>query len=86
MKKGLLMFTLILIAVFLGSFLGELSLGVPGLDWLGKEYSVGFPPFGLDLNLFVVTLGLQIKVCICQIILILAALLSYNKVAKLIFS
>lgn len=85
MKKGLLMFALIMIALFLGSFLGELAVNVPGLDWLGKEYSVGFSTFDLDLQLFVLTLGLQIKVCVCEIILVLTALLSYGKVAKLIF-
>jgi hypothetical protein len=85
MKKGLLMFTLIMISVFLGNFIGELAAGLPGIEWLGKEYTIGFSTFDLDLHLFVLTLGLQIKVNICEIFLMLVALLCYNKLAKLIF-
>ncbi|MBQ4464492.1 MAG: DUF4321 domain-containing protein [Oscillospiraceae bacterium] len=84
MKKGLLMFTLIMISVFLGNFIGELAAGLPGIEWLGKEYTIGFSTFDLDLQLFVLTLGLQIKVCICEIIFILISLLCYNKLAKLV--
>ncbi len=84
MKKGLLMFALIMIAVFLGSFIGEMAQNVPGIAWLGKAYSIGFTTFDLDLHLFVLTLGLQIKVCICEMFFILIALCCYNKLAKLI--
>lgn len=84
MKKGLLMFALIMISVFLGSFLGELAANLPGIEWLGKEYTVGFSTFDLDLHLFVLTLGLQLKVTICEIFFILISLLCYNKLAKLI--
>lgn len=84
-KKGLLMFALIMSAVFLGSFFGELALDAPGIEWLGKEYSIGFSTFDLNLQLFNLTLGLEIKVCICEIFLMLIALLCYNKLAKLIF-
>ena len=84
-KKGLLMFGLIMSAVFLGSFFGELALNAPGIEWLGKAYTIGFSTFDLDLHLFVLTLGLQIKVNICEIFLMLVALLCYNKLAKLIF-
>ena len=84
-KKGLLMFGLIMSAVFLGSFFGELAANAPGIEWLGKAYTVGFSTFDLDLHLFVLTLGLQIKVNICEIFLMLVALLCYNKLAKLIF-
>ena len=85
-KKGLLMFALIMSAVFLGSFFGDLASHAPGIEWLGKEYTIGFSTFELDLQLFVLTLGLQIKVCICEIFLMLIALLCYNKLAKLVFS
>lgn len=84
MKKALLMFALIMISVFLGSFLGELATNLPGIEWLGKVYEVGFSTFDLDLHLFVLTLGLQIKVSICEIFFILISLLCYNKLSKLI--
>ena len=41
MKKGLLMFALVMIAVFIGDLIGELSLGVAGMEWLGKPYEIG---------------------------------------------
>ena len=84
-KKGLLMFALVMSAAFIGGFLGEVSMNVPGVEWLGKSYEVGFSTFDLDLFLFKVTLGLQIKVCIAEIIMILTALLCYNKLCKLVF-
>ena len=84
-KKGLLMFALVMFAAFIGAFLGEVSMNVPGLTWLGKSYEIGFSTFDLDLFLFKVTLGMQIKVCIAEVIMLLTALLCYNKLAKLIF-
>ena len=36
-KKGLLMFGLIMSAVFLGSFFGELAANAPGIEWLGPS-------------------------------------------------
>ncbi len=84
-KKGLLMFALVMCASFIGGFLGEVSLNVPGLNWLGKSYEIGFSTFDLDLYLFKFTLGMQIKVCIAEVIMLLTALLCYNKLAKLIF-
>ena len=84
-KKGLLMFALVMFAAFIGAFLGEVSMNVPGLNWLGKSYEIGFSTFDLNLFLFKVTLGMQIKVCIAEVIMLLTALLCYNKLAKLIF-
>ncbi len=84
MKKGLLMFALIMISVFLGSFLGELARTVPAIELLGREYTVGFSTTELDLHLCVLTIGFQIKVCICEILLILISLLCYNKLVKLV--
>ena len=84
-KKGLLMFALVMFAAFIGAFLGEVSMNVPGMNWLGKSYEIGFSTFDLDLFLFKVTLGMQIKVCIAEVIMLLTALLCYNKLDKLIF-
>lgn len=84
-KKGLLMFALVMFAAFIGAFLGEVSMNVPGLNWLGKSYEIGFSTFDLNLFLFKVTLGMQVKVCIAEVIMLLTALLCYNKLAKLIF-
>lgn len=84
MKKGLLMFALLLFAVFFGNFLGGIAAEAPGLEWLGKEYSIGFSTFDIDLHVLTLTLGMHLEVNICEMFLILVSLLSYNKLAKLI--
>ncbi len=86
MKKGLLMFALVMIAVFIGNLIGELSLGVAGMEWLGKGYEIGISTTELDLHLIVLTFGIQVRVCIAEVVLLLAALIGYPKLAKLIFS
>lgn len=85
MKKGLLMFALVMIAVFLGTLVGELTSGIEGVGWLGKTYEFGLSTFDLDLHLIVLTFGLHIKFCIAEILFLLIALLSYSSLAKLIF-
>ena len=84
MKKGLLMFGLLFLSVFLGNWLGGLAANVPGIEWMGTEYSIGFSTFDLDMHVILLTLGLQIKINICEIFLILVSLLSFNKLAKVI--
>ena len=86
MKKGLLMFALVMIAVFIGNLIGELSLGVAGIEWLGKPYEIGISTTELDLHLIVLTFGIQIRVCIAEVLLLLTALIGYPKLSKLIFS
>lgn len=85
MKKGLLMFALVVIAIFIGSVLGELSLGIPGIEWLGKSYELGISTFDLDLHLCVLTFGLHIKVCFAEVLMLLIGLLCYPKLSKFIF-
>ena len=77
MKKGLLMFALVMSAVFVGNTIGEASLASEGMSWLG--------PFDVDLHLCVLTFGLQFKVCIAEVLMILVALFTYPKLSKMIF-
>ncbi len=86
MKKSLLMVTLLFVAVFLGSLIGEVAMKVEDLLWLGRTYDIGISTFDLDLKVIVLTLGCQFRICIAQVILILCALLSYPKMSKAIFS
>ncbi len=85
MKKGLLMFALVMSAVFVGNTIGEASLASEGMSWLGQTYVVGLAPFDVDLHLCVLTFGLQFKVCIAEVLMILVALFTYPKLSKMIF-
>lgn len=85
MKKGLLMFALVMIAVFLGTLVGELTDGLEGVGWLGKTYELGLSTFDLDLHLIVLTFGLHIKFCIAEILFLLVAILCYPKLSQLVF-
>lgn len=86
MKKSLLMVTLLFIAVFLGSLIGELSVGREGIDWLGRSYDIGISTFDLDLKVIVLTLGCQFQICIAQVLLVMAALISFPKLSQAFFS
>ncbi|MCR4644581.1 MAG: DUF4321 domain-containing protein [Oscillospiraceae bacterium] len=85
MKQGLLMFSLVMIAVFIGSMIGGLTADLPGLEWLGEGYDIGLSTCELDLHLIVLTFGLKMKFCIAEVIFLLIALLCYPKLCQLIF-
>lgn len=85
MKKTLLLATLLLAGIFLGSLLGELAMNVEELVWLGKTYDIGISTFDLDLQVLVLTLGCHFKICIAQVLLMLGALISYPKLAASFF-
>ena len=85
MKKGLLMFALVMSGIFIGNMIGSIAVNTESLNWLGKTYEIGFSTFELNLQLCVFTLGLQFRVCIAEVLLVLTALLSYPKLSKMIF-
>ncbi|MDE6004730.1 MAG: DUF4321 domain-containing protein [Oscillospiraceae bacterium] len=84
--KGMLMFALLLAAVILGSLIGDFSRTIGGIEWLGRSFDIGVPTFDLNLKIFVITLGFEIHVTVSEIIMILVGILSYPKVAKILFS
>ncbi len=86
MKKSLLMVTLLFVAVFLGSLIGEIAVGHEGIAWLGRSYDIGISTFDLDLKVIVLTLGCQFQVCIAQVLLVLAVLIAYPKLSQSFFS
>lgn len=83
--KGMLVFALLLAAVILGSLIGDFSRTIGGIEWLGKTFDIGFSTFDLDLKIFIITLGFQIRVTVSEIIMILVGILCYPKVAKILF-
>lgn len=86
MKRALLMIALIMASIFLGSMLGELTLAVEGLGWLGKTYSVGISTFDLDLKVMTLTFGCTFQICIAQVVLVLISLLAFPKLSALFFT
>ena len=85
MKKGLLMFAVLLAAVVVGSLIGDFARGVASLSWLGKIFDIGISTFDLNLKIFVITLGFQIHVCVSEILMIIIGLLCYPKLSKMLF-
>lgn len=83
--KGMLMFALLLAAVIIGSLIGDFARSIGGIEWLGRTFDIGIPAFDLNLKVFVVTFGFQIHVSVAEIVMILVGILSYPKVAKILF-
>lgn len=85
MKKGLLMFALVMSGIFIGNMIGGLAVNSEAISWLGETYEIGFQPTALNLQLCVFTIGLQFRICIAEVLFLLIALLSYPKLSKMIF-
>lgn len=85
MKQGLLMFAVLLAAIVIGSLLGDFARGISSISWLGKIFEIGFSTFDLNLKIFVITLGFQIRVCVSEILMVIIGLVCYPKLAKLLF-
>lgn len=63
------LFLFLLAGIVLGGFLGKLVSGVPALSWLNYGTSFGLDsPFVLNLEIIVLTFGIQLKVTIGSII------------------
>jgi len=85
MKQGLLMFAVLLASVVIGSLIGDFSRTVSSIEWLGKIFEVGISAFTINLKVFEITLGFQIRVCASQLIMIIVGLICYPKLAKSLF-
>ena len=67
-KNGWTLLLLILAGIVLGGFVGSLTAGVSGLDWLNYGQSFGLEsPVVLSLGLLVLTFGLTIKITVAGI-------------------
>ena len=78
-KNGWTLLLLVLAGVVLGGFIGSLTAGVPGLDWLdyGQVFGVE-TPIVLNLGILVLTFGMTIRITISSIIGIVLAILVYR--------
>ena len=78
-KNGWTLLLLILAGIVLGGFVGRLTAGVSGLDWLNYGQSFGLEsPVVLSLGLLVLTFGLTIKITVAGIMGIILAIIIYR--------
>ncbi|MCI8820939.1 MAG: DUF4321 domain-containing protein [Lachnospiraceae bacterium] len=78
-KNGWTLLLLILAGIVLGGFVGSLTAGVSGLDWLNYGQSFGLEsPVVLSLGLLVLTFGLTIKITVAGIMGIILAIIIYR--------
>ncbi|MDR0983438.1 MAG: DUF4321 domain-containing protein [Ruminococcus sp.] len=84
-RNAVVLLILLLTAFVGGDALAKLLGGVDGLHWLTYGGTIGFPkPFVVDLNAFWMTFGFTISLNLCQIILLLIAVLSYKRILGLL--
>ena len=68
-KNAWVLLILMLAGIVVGGFIGNLTAGTPGLNWLAYGQSFGLDnPIVLNLGILVITFGLTIKITIASII------------------
>ena len=78
-KNGWTLLLLVLAGVVLGGFIGNLTAGVAGLNWLDYGQVLGIEtPIVLDLGILVLTFGMTIRITIASIVGIVLAILVYR--------
>lgn len=78
-KNAWALFLLLCAGIVLGGFIGNLTAGIPSLNWLNYGQSFGLQsPIVLDLGIMVITFGLSIKITIAGIIGVLLAIIIYR--------
>ena len=78
-KYGWTLLLLVLAGVVLGGFIGNLTAGVAGLNWLDYGQVFGIEtPIVLDLGILVLTFGMTIRITIASIVGIVLAILVYR--------
>ena len=68
-KNNWALFLLLLAGIVLGSFIAQMTAGLPGFSWLNYGQKFGLTkPLTLDLGVMVLTFALSIKITIGSII------------------
>ncbi|MCI9446113.1 MAG: DUF4321 domain-containing protein [Lachnospiraceae bacterium] len=82
--KGLwIIIMVMLIGLVIGTVIGSYCSGIPSLSWMdyGKVFGIT-TPLVLDLGVFVLTLGLTIKINIASILGIILSFLLYKLLVR----
>ncbi|MCD8188541.1 MAG: DUF4321 domain-containing protein [Ruminococcus sp.] len=81
MKRFLLMTVLVLAAILLGGFVGDICMDSAAFDWLAYSKSFSYQPGTIDIVILTITFGFSITINIAQLIFIFVALFAYYKIA-----
>ncbi|MBE6864231.1 MAG: DUF4321 domain-containing protein [Ruminococcus sp.] len=85
MKKTLYMVLLVIAATFLGDIVGDYAYG--SLKWLGYSKTLKFDPGTfIDTDSFKLAFGFFLSFNVCQLLLVLTAVLVYYKTAPKLIS
>ena len=84
MKNTLLLIGLIIAAVVLGSLLGTMTEGSDTFRWLSYAKGFSISPTEINLVVCVITFGIDFSMNIAQVLFIIAAIIAYPKMKKLI--
>lgn len=81
MKKVLLMAVLMIAAIVFGGMIGDACENIENLSWLAYHKDFGMSPSTFNIDVFNLTFGFSFKAYISQLILIIAAIFTYIKIA-----
>ena len=86
MKRKLVYFFLIVIAIMVGHFVGLMLANDTNslVAWLGSYMSFGFDTQNIDINVMQLSLGLRFRINFLQILLILLAIVMTPKISDAI--
>ena len=78
MKKFLVFFLMLVIALVVGGLAGQSA----GIDWLSYSKGFSISTTTVDLSVLTVSFGIQFSMNVAQLILIIIVLFTYPKVCK----
>ena len=80
-KNVWVLLVLLLSAIVLGSFIGDMAQSIPGCSWLNFGQTFGLDsPLVVNLGMIVVTFGLTIRITMASIIGVALALVIYRMI------
>lgn len=82
MKRNLLMILFLMVAVFVGKVLGDVTMDFEGLTWLSKALDFGISTTELNLGVLVLTIGFQVHITVAEVLMVLLVVLSFSTLAK----
>lgn len=83
-KRTLTLIVLIIAAIALGSFVGDIFSGVSSLSWLDYTVAYTLSPFTFDIKIIQLTFGFSLSINVAQIVFLVIAVLLYPKVKGII--
>ncbi len=82
MKNKLVFLFCIIVAIIIGTFLGEICADTPYLEWLGRNFAFSTGIYDLNLHFVKLTLGLDFSINLAQVLMMMIALYVSPKIAS----